>query len=167
MVKSGDLSGKGVVYDDEGKLIQRPNERILHSSLEHNIYAKRLAPRQKHPRIFEPSKEEGFLYITDQRIVFIRKPDPWRAAWLDLTPVGISEALPKAMAAKDLKALKACRYIEVPYSEIVSFRVKRGRYATIIAEDSMQRLLVEIYRKNRVDNKLDLLEQALPKTRDT
>ncbi len=167
MVRFGDLSGKGIVYDDEGRLIPKLNERILHESMEQNIYAKRLAPRQRHSRIFEPSKEEGFLYITDERMVFIRKPDAWRAAWLDLTPVGLSAAVAKGLAAKDLKALKACRYLEIPYKEVVSFVVPRGKYATIIAADSSQRLLVEVYRKNRDDRKLSVLQRAVLEGRAT
>lgn len=161
MVRYGDFGGKDVVYDDQGRLIIRPNETVLLTSSEQNIYARCLSPKRKHPRILEPTKESGLLYITNQRIVFIRRPDPWLAAWRDLTPVGIGDAVAKAMMARDLRALKACYYIEIPLHEIVSAEVKRGKYATIIAADASEKVLLVLNRKNRADNKLIVLTQVL------
>ncbi len=163
MVRFGDLSGKNVVYDDDGRLILGTNETILLLSPEHNIYAECPAPKRKNQRILEPSKEEGLLYITNQRLVFIRKPDAWLAAWRDLTPVLISNAPAKALMAKDLKAMKGCYYLEVPFREIVSFAVRRNRYATIIAVAGTLKVLVEVYRKGRRDSKLAVLQETILK----
>ncbi len=161
MVSFGELNGKDVVYDRDGRLILTSAETILLVSPEQNMYVECLEPKIKDSTIFQATKEEGSLYITNRRLVFIRKPDPWRAAWRDLTPFGVGDAAAKALRAKDLRALGAFEYFEVPLTEITSFNVKRGKYATIIASDDHTKLRIEIDRKNSQDRKLVLLQQLI------
>ncbi len=161
MVSFGELSGKDVVYDRDGRLILTSAETILLVSPEQNVYVECLEPKTKDSTIFQPTKEEGSLYITSRRLVFIRRPDPWRAAWRDLTPFGVGDAAAKALRAKDLRALGAFEYFEVSLTEITSFNVKRGKYATIIASGDHTKLRIEIDRKNRQDQKLVLLQQLV------
>ncbi len=161
MVRFGELSGKDIVYDHDGKLILRSGETVMLVSSERNVYVRDLESGSRGSRILEPTKEDGSLYITNLRVAFIRTPDPWRAAWGDLTPFGVADAVAKAARARDLRSLGAFEYFEVPLSEITSFTVKRRKYATIIASDGHNKLRIEIDRKNSQDQKLVLLEQLI------
>jgi len=126
-VRAGDLDGLGSVYSEPGSLILRAEERILgqREGCDIAVYGswRVLLPK----RIFHPlpGKPTGRLFVTSDRLVFLRRIDVWREIKPLLTPLGLPTAAEKESRLKDLTARGALQYCEINTSDITVKGLKR------------------------------------------
>lgn len=164
-MRAGDLNGLHDVYDDNGVLIMKDGERLLRKidgdnvdiwKGKHGILSKTLVPG---------TKEKGTLYITDQRLVFIRTPDPWLYYKTYSTPFALPEGISGAMKARDLKSMGLKVFAEIPLQDVKSFKShKKGKWMRLWLEDpDGTPIQVYIERLNKKDDKVLILEETLVK----
>lgn len=127
-MRIGDIDGKGKIYDDEGHLILEEGE-ILHSQISKTLITigRGWSPFGK--ILFDGSYGNGTIFLTDKRIVFIRRPDVKSiktSHWLQPDfGSGEVEEKDKAIAhANRLNAFQAFDYLEIRYEDIAL--IKRG-----------------------------------------
>lgn len=125
-MKVGDIDGVDTIYTENGELILRPNEKNLYS--ESNSHALDVNTNWKPwgKCVYDSNAGDGNFYITDQRLVHIRKPNPWKAAKGDATLLGLPRAIAKYMRTKDLENLNVCEYCEIEYNDIKKYRAKHS-----------------------------------------
>ena len=115
LVRVGDLSGLGSIYDVSGQLILKTDERILKVAegwdLQARLGWKRLLPQVIFDGFNSPVKSA--LYVTTDRVVLIRDIDVWRETKSDMSILGIPGGVAKAADLKRLARLGAREYCEL------------------------------------------------------
>ncbi len=114
-VHAGDYAGLGKVYSDSGGLITRAGEEIVRCADGWEIDVRSpwrsVLPGLIFMGFTGPISSK--LYITNQRIVLIRKIDPARQLKNELTPLGIPKALDKGVALRKLQSAGARQFCEL------------------------------------------------------
>ncbi len=163
-MRVGDIGGLDDIYDNSGKLILKQGEQVLRKVENDNIDVYRGKFGLTARTLLGHTKEKGTLYLTDRRLVFIRNPDPWLAFQTYGTPFELATGLGKARYARDLKSLGLRSFVEISYSEVRSFRSKKGKWAELRLEDSDGVLVrVDLDRCGKEDDKIALLNNLLKK----
>lgn len=105
-VKSGDIDGLDKVYSEWGGLICGPDEQIIRE-----VSGWEMEVRSPWRRVLPGLIFSGFggstsssLYITNDRIVLIRKIDAWRELKGELSPLGLPKALEKESKLRKLQS---------------------------------------------------------------
>ncbi len=126
-IKSGDIDGLSRVYSEWGGLICEVNERILREAsgweMEVRSPWRRVMPGLLFTGFGGPTSSS--LYITNERIVLIRKIDSWRELKGELSPLGIPKALEKEAKLRKLVASGARQFCELWPARLHLSRMKR------------------------------------------
>lgn len=113
-VRAGSLEGLGTVYESGGQLVNLSNERILGVDegweLQVRTPWRRILPTIVFPGFY--GNVSSRLYVTTDRIVFIREIDPFRETKGDMTPYGFPGAIAKKIHLKEAKAAGARAFCE-------------------------------------------------------
>ncbi len=159
----GQLDGLNRIYDRDGQLIVQANEKILSRSTGESIFVKQVLSDSS-ATVVERTKEPAWLYVTDRRIVFIRKPEPFEAARYSLNPLGLGDAVDKALKARQLRKAGAYEYVEVIYHNIRQFKVRKRKYANLLVVDGTEIYEIHLDQRSKTDNKLRLIWQLWEET---
>ena len=166
MVRIGNIDGKGKIYDDRGELILNNGEQILYKNDEKRCVDvwKGWKPSSGNNLLFNSTAEIGTTYITNQRMIHIRTPDPYRKAKDELTPLGVPSAIPKMMKAKELLKRGGKEYCEIYFSEIKWYSMqKKKKYLSFYTITPSNSEIQYIVRKDkRDDKKMEIIENLLP-----
>ena len=120
------MTGKGVVYDNSGAPIMARGEKVRGQAvLRFMIYTGLLDSK---PFILD--LYEGTVYLTDRRLVGIRRPDPKKAALARLSYTADMDVLDTGTKAKNVLKLGGFEFFSVPFDEII--RVKKPRLARAV-----------------------------------
>ena len=131
-MRYGDLGGKGRVYDDRGEPILLKGEAVKgRAALRFGVYRTLLSSR---PFILD--FYEGIVFLTDRRLIGIRRPDPKAAALARLSYTADMDVLETADRMKMVLARGGFEYFSVDLDEIAKVRKYRLYSAVeIIAPD--------------------------------
>jgi hypothetical protein len=122
----GDMAGKGKFYDGIGAPILAKGETVKGKArLRFMVYISLLSSK---PFILD--LYEGTVYITDRRLVGIRRPDPKKAALARLSYTADMDVLDTAERAKNVLEQGGFEFFSVDFNEII--RVKKPRLARAI-----------------------------------
>lgn len=161
-MRVGDIGGRGRIYDKDGRLILLQGEIILKEVHDDNLIAVKGKGRIFRKRLIGATKERGTTYLTNRRLVFIRKPDAWLRFKTYGTPLGMGTAAAEALKARDILKFEAMEFLEVYYSEVKSFKSRGSKWADLfLMDDDGIPVRVMLDRRDRNDDKLLLLEQLL------
>ena len=132
-MRYGDLGGRGRVYDESGDPILLKSEVVKGNTvLRFGVYRTLLASK---PFILD--FYEGDVYLTDRRLIGIRKPDPKAAALARLSYTADLDVLDTADRMKLILEKGGFEYFSVDFEEITKIRKYRLYGAVeIIAPDS-------------------------------
>ena len=126
-MRAGSLDGKGVVYDADGKLMLVPGEELV--DVVFNAAGQvtpgwgRLA---KGKSVIDTYAGNGNWFITDKRMVFIRKPDSRNARrWL-MTPTEFPAAAEEILRTREVVHRGGFDYCEILWSDARFCRRKRN-----------------------------------------
>jgi hypothetical protein len=125
-MRYGDVAGKGVVYDERGAPELAGGETIRgHAVLRFMVYTGMLDSKP-----FLLDLYEGTVYLTDRRLVGIRRPDPKKAALARLSYTADMDVLDTAKRAKDVLEQGGFEFFSVPFDEMI--RVRKSRLARAV-----------------------------------
>jgi hypothetical protein len=104
------------------------------------------------------------MFITNRRVLFLRKPDPFGAAKYDAYPLGMADAVANAIRARDLKKMHALEFCEVDLAEVEGFWVKKRDYGVLFlkSDPSVTRKAI-MHRRGSTDRKFQVLRDLLLK----
>lgn len=132
-MRYGELGGRGRFYDEAGNPVLSKAEKIrANSVLRFGVYRTLLSSK---PFILD--FYAGAVYLTDRRIIGIRKPDPKAAALARLSYTADMDVLDTADRMKLILEKGGFEYFSVDFEEILKVRKYRLYGAVeIIAPDS-------------------------------
>lgn len=120
-MRYGDLGGRGRVYDDRGEPILLKGEVVRgRAALRFGVYRTLLSSR---PFILD--FYEGTVFLTDRRLIGIRKPDPKAAALARLSYTADMDVLETADRMKMVLGKGGFEYFSVDLEEITRVRKYR------------------------------------------
>jgi len=120
-MRFGDLGGKDRVYDGKGNPILLKDEVLRgNATLRFGVYRTLLSSK---PFILD--FYEGTVYLTDRRIVGIRKPDPKKAALARLSYTADMDVLETADRMKMVRGKGGFEYFSIDLDEIIKVRKYR------------------------------------------
>ena len=165
----GHVEGKGAIYDEYGELVLRPGERLVIRIDDDNVHVSEGSGFWNMKTLFHRTAERGNLFITDKRLVLLRKPDPFLAAKYDAYPLGMADAVANAVRAMDLKRMHSWEFCQIDFAEVEGFRVKEHVAGVLFLRSSPQvTRKALLYRKDKSDRKLyflrDIISKRLPMT---
>ena len=161
-MRSGHVDGKGVVYDDAGRLILFAGESLLREVRDDNLDVSEGSGLWNMRTLFGHTAEKGTLHITDCRIIFLLNPDPFLAAKYDAYPLGVPEAVAKAYRSKMIKSRKALEFCEIELDEVEGFWVKKRTYGVLFLRTSSDLTRKAImYQRGAADDKFQVLKSLL------
>ena len=149
------LSGKGIVYDVDGVPILAEGERLL-ATIPDKItfvwpgWGKRWIGGRS-PFSSEPGN--GTLYLTDHRIVFTRKPDPWSAGEGLMIPATLALGVSEVLKARHIVKHGGYEFLEISFDDIRFYRRWHGHGWL---------LLLVNHKKYRSEIPFELLNLLLP-----
>ena len=126
-ISAGSIDGLGRIYSEFGGPILRSQENVL-AQLKGVDMAAYGSWRIFFPRrLFHPlpGTPSGTMYVTSQRLIFLRGIDVWKEVKPLLTPLGLPAAAEKESVLQKLKAKGALQYCEILPSQLQLTRVKR------------------------------------------
>lgn len=128
----GDLGGKGRVYDDRGEPILLKGEAVKgRAALRFGVYRTLLSSRP-----FLLDFYEGTVYLSDRRLLGIRRPDPKKAALARLSYTADMDVLETADRMQIVRDKGGFEYFSLDLDEIIKVRKYRLYSAVeIIAPD--------------------------------
>lgn len=117
-MRYGDLSGKGRIYDDAGNPVILKSEVIRGKSvLRFGVYRSLLSSKP-----FLLDFYAGTVYLTDRRLIGIRRPDPKKAALARLSYTADMDVLETADRAKLVLGKGGFEFFSVGFEEIRKIR---------------------------------------------
>jgi hypothetical protein len=127
-MKIAGLGGKGIVYDLNGVPILSDDESILAVMQNKNTcvwpgWRKRWIGG-KVPFSSEPGN--GTLYLTDRRIVFTRKPDPWSAGEGLMIPATFALGVGEVLRTRHIVKHGGYEFLEICLDDIAFYRRWNG-----------------------------------------
>ncbi len=134
-VRAGDRSGMGTVYSEWGGLIPRVGEQTVKTADDWEMDVRTpwrsVMPGMIFMGFTGPIASK--LYVTSERIVLIRKIDPFRELKGELTPLGLPKAAEKERVLRRLLAVGARQFCEIWPKQLRIAKLKRhGRPAHAI-----------------------------------
>ncbi len=128
-MKVGDIDGLGSVYSEWGGLLCGEREQVIGEAeaweMEARTPWRRVLPGMLFSGFGGPTSSK--LYVTNVRIVLIRKVDAWRELKGEMSPLGLPKAADKSTKLRRLQARGAMQFCEIWPSR---FRVARIRKFT-------------------------------------
>ena len=161
-MRSGHVDGKGVLYDDAGRLILFAGESLLREVRDDNLDVSEGSGLWNMRTLFDSTAEKGTLMITNKRIVLLRRPEPLLAARNDAYPLGMADAVAKAYRSKMIKSRKALEFCEIELDEVEGFWVKKRTYGVLFLRTSSDLTRKAImYQRGAADDKFQVLKSLL------
>jgi hypothetical protein len=114
-IRAGDVEGLGRVYSETGIPILSSGETLLGRREACDLAAygswRIIFPK----RLFHPlsGKPSGTMYVTTERLIFLREIDIWKEVKSLLTPLGLPAAAEKESKLKQLRAAGARQFCEI------------------------------------------------------
>jgi hypothetical protein len=126
-IRGGDIDGRGRVYSEFGSPILNLQETILAQRENCEVSAYRSWRTLFPGRIFHPlpGKPAGTIYLTSERLIFLRPIDVWKEVKPLLTPLGLPTAVEKESTLRGLQARGARQYCEVVLPQLHLADAKR------------------------------------------
>jgi hypothetical protein len=157
VVRVGDIGGLGRVYTESGAVITRAGETILRI-LENWDMSVTSPWRRFLPKIMLDSsdgKVSSRLYVTTERIIFVRQVDAWAEMKSELTPLGIPAASSKQQRLSSIIPRGARKYCEVypGYLRLVKSRQKRSWLGLLLLDSDNRQYRFDFWKS---DDKEDL-----------
>ena len=136
-MRTGDLDGLGVLYNSDGQLVCEPGERVLKRYEHFYAHIARGWGNWVRTIVFDSRSGEGTVFVTDRRLVFIRRPNPWETLKSYGNPYGMPTGIVKSMKAKDVLEAGGKEYCEVRYNDIMRYQKKRwgARFFILAGEE--------------------------------
>jgi len=139
-IRAGDIDGLGRVYSEQGGPILHSRETVLAQRKGCDIAAygswRIFFPKRLfHPM---PGSPKGTIYLTSERLLFVRDIDVWQEVKPLLTPLGLPTAAEKRSKLSKLKERGARQYCEVLRAKLRPVRMKRKRmllHFRLLSED--------------------------------
>lgn len=161
-MRVGNLSGLGAVYDTEGNPILQDGEEVLREVARDNLLVRKGKSRLFGDTLLDFTKEKGTLYLTNRRLIFLRTPDEWKKFRTYGHITSMDLAFSEASYARELKAKGGMEYVELPYTDVESFKAKKGKWADLhLCDEDGVPLRVMLDRRDRKDDKIKVLEDLL------
>ncbi len=125
-MKLGHVDGKNRVYDSEGELLLLQDEGLLsrHGNVIMNVTKAWRSWCVAGVLAMEAGPFRCFL--TDQRVVFIRRPDPRKAGAYLMTPYGAPEGIAKTYKARRILEAGGFEYYELCIEDIRFYKAYRN-----------------------------------------
>ena len=122
------LRGKGIAYDANGVPILSEGEHLLATIPDENTlvwpgWGKRWIGGKI---LFSDAPGTGTLYLTDRRIVFTRKPDPWSAGKGNMNPVGFAWGVDEMLRTRQIVKGGGFEFLEIRFNDIAFYRRWHG-----------------------------------------
>lgn len=161
-MRIGNSDGKGSVYTNTGEPMLSRGEQIVRRIENDNMDVSEGSGFWNMKVLFPYTPEKGTLYLTSSRLLFIRKPNPDKVMRGYSYTTGAPDAVADFYRAYKLYKMGAFEYVEIPYSEIEGFYVKRGRAGDVFLPsrpDLTRKALLT--RRSKSDDKLQVLRGFL------
>jgi len=121
-MKIGHLDGKGIVYDSEGTVILDKDERLT-GRFENVFLDITGAWRTWCVRnVFPGEPGRTVCYVTDRRIVFVRRPDVYKAGAYLMTPLGAPQGAADMYKASMILRAGGFEYCELTPGDLWFYR---------------------------------------------
>jgi hypothetical protein len=160
MVRIGDIDGKGKIYDVRGELILKKGETIIRIFENEDIYAQRGYGIVGSRIVFLREGGKGRLYVTNLRVIFLRRPNP--DAYSDFSVLSAPSTAANILRAKDLSRRGAMEFLEFNLNEVVRHTLKRKKYATYYLKTQKgNEYVVHLDRTSKSDNKLEVIRNLI------
>lgn len=132
IVRAGDLDGLGRVYSEWGGLLITTDEQLIRTADDWEMDVRSpwrsVLPGMIFMGFTSPTSSK--LFVTNKRIVLVRKIDTWRELKGELTPLGLPKAAEREIVLRKLQARGARQFCEIWPSQLRIAKVKRhGRPA--------------------------------------
>lgn len=132
VVRAGDYEGLGEIYSQWGGLLTHADEQLIRAADDWEMDVRSpwrsVLPRMIFMGFTAPTSSK--LFLTNHRIVLVRKIDTWRELKGELTPLGLPKAAEKEIMLRKLQAKGARQFCELWPGELRIAKMKRhGRPA--------------------------------------
>ena len=125
-MRAGSLNGRGDIYDNDGHLILRPEEtlvRVVPRAIA--LVLPRWGRLVRGRAVIDTYAGEGSWFVTDRRMVFIRKPDSKGARrWLR-TPTTFPDGVEEVLRVRQVRREGGFDYCEILYDEVRFYKKYR------------------------------------------
>ena len=124
-MRVGSLDGKGVFYSDDGRPILKPGETLIRVVTD--AYAQVIPGwgrilAGKGPVLIDGYAGKGTWYITNERMLFIRKPDSKNAKrWL-MNPIEFADGVDEVLRVRHVNQAGGFDYCEVLWDDVRFYR---------------------------------------------
>ena len=153
-MRAGDLNGRGVVYGHDGRLILQPGESVVRIFLDCVASVLPCWGRwSKGYAVIDTYAGKGDWYVTNKRMVFIRKPGSGGVKWWRIHPLELADGVDETLRIRRVRREGGFDYCEIEYND-VRFYKKHRRSGTL--------LLMTSGIKYQVPIKNGMLEAVLP-----
>ncbi len=134
-MRIGDIDGRGIIYDSEGRLLLENDESLVRVYRGFYAHVGRGWSWLGGKIMFDSHEGAGTLYVTNRRLVLIRLPNPHEILKAHGRSLGILPAAADAMRAKALRKGGVMQYCEIRYENISSYKhVRWGIRLFLISE---------------------------------
>ncbi len=117
-LRIGHLDGKNRIYDSDGELILKESERLLGRYVKVELDIKKGWRMWMVESVFTREAGAVTCYITDRRIVCIRRPDVHKAGAYLMTPYGAAEGIADMYKARKILEAGGFEFCEFMPDEI-------------------------------------------------
>ena len=133
------MDGKNRIYDEQGNLLLLPNENLLtkHYFVTMNVTESWRSFYIECVIAMEAGPFKCFL--TNQRVVFTRRPNPYKAGAYLMTPLGAPEGIAKAYKARMILQAGGFEYYELFFRDIRFYKVFKNCVDLFIMGDERQK----------------------------
>ena len=137
-MKLGHVDGKNRIYDPDGNLILQPSEKLL------GKYENVFLDISKAWRvwfvdsIFPGEAGRVVCYLTNRRIVFIRRPDVHKAGAYLMTPYGATQAIADRYKARMILKAGGFEYCEISADNFRFYKKFRTGLNLLLNDDGQK-----------------------------
>jgi len=121
-MRIGHLDGKNSVYDVEGQLILDSDEVLLSRHIGVDLNVTKSWRTWFMNSVIETEAGSFSCFMTDKRLVFIRRPDQWKASAYLMTPYGAPGGIADSYRAKEIAEAGGYEYYEVGLEDIKHYK---------------------------------------------
>jgi hypothetical protein len=157
-LKIGNCDGKKTVYDPKGNLILKKGERILYKKFTNWFFVYNQWRHFWVDILIDGNDGWGKLFITNKRIVFIRKPDQNSILWSRSVGMGLGSG--KAILAAQILREFGYEYCQIDWEDCVSYSILSDVIKIYLLEKYLEKPLfsedINFYlNKDITDNLID------------
>lgn len=127
-MRSGDIDGKGIIYDHYGRLVTYEGEslvRVVRNTVGYVLPNWGSWVRGR--AVINTFSGKGDWWITDKRVVFIRKPNSKGVKRWRTTPLEVAGGLDEILRIRYVLRNGGYDYCEVLYDDVRFYKMHRNR----------------------------------------